>query len=195
MNKLYLSYLPRGEDIEYFLNKNYDKFNIVKGFFLRDDKNKAEILRNRLPAFLEFLSKETDRIYEFIAEKNGLDKSERTINTIKKIIGNLRQKRKDLPKFEKQITATQIRKHYNYFLDVYQDVEYSNRIFQETHAVKLAMERVYVNYDFAREKVNYFFKRFVEDLIDEVKDFETLESAKILFEALVGYSKLFVKKN
>ena len=127
-------------------------------------QDRASIIKDKMLKFVEAIGK----------EKEFLDFQKRKV-------------------YKAEISQSQIRKHYNYFLDICQDVEYKGWK-EEEHLVKLAMEKVYINYDFARDNVNYFFKRFVEDLIDEVKDEETLKDAQVLFEALVGYSKVFIEK-
>jgi len=151
------------EDVVAFLKEKYEQEFGIVKSFF-SSQDKAKVIKDDLLKFVKAMAK----------ERNLLDSQMRKVYKVK-------------------ISQTQIRKHYNYFLDVYQDVEYSGWK-EEEHLVKLAMEKVYINYDFARDNVNYLFKRFVEDLIDEVKDEKTLKDAQVLFEALVGYSKVFIEK-
>ncbi len=108
--------------------------------------------------------------------------------------------KKELEEFVKntlsrgKITVTQIRRHYNYFLDVYQEANASGS-FSGDHQLRLAMEKVYLMYDLSRGNINDLFKDFVVSLIDSVKDLETLKLAKRLFEGFVGYSKFYEEKN
>ena len=108
--------------------------------------------------------------------------------------------KKDLEGFVKKtlssgrITVTQIRRHYNYFLDVYQEAN-AGGSFSGDHQLRLAMEKVYLMYDLSRGNINNLFKDFVVSLIDSVKDLDTLKLAKRLFEGFVGYSKFYEEKN
>ena len=108
--------------------------------------------------------------------------------------------KKDLEEFVKKtlgsgrITVTQIRRHYNYFLDVYQEATACGS-FSGDHQLRLAMEKVYLMYDLSRGNINDLFKDFVVSLIDSVKDLDTLKLAKRLFEGFVGYSKFYEEKN
>ena len=153
----------RKEDVIAFLEKKYNEDFGVVKSYF-SSQDKARIIKDELINFVKAIAE----------EGNFLDFQ------MKKV-------------YKAKISQSQIRKHYNYFLDICQDVEYKGWK-EEEHLVKLAMEKVYINYDFARDNVNYFFKRFVEDLIDEVKDEKTLREAQVLFEALAGYSKVFIKK-
>jgi CRISPR type III-A-associated protein Csm2 len=159
------------EKVLEMLRQKYDRdFNIVEKFF--SGENRAEVIKNDLLKFVETMASEEELVKQWLKSEN--------VNF----------------NYKYKITQSQLRKHYNYFLDIYQDVVSIRRELKElndNHKVKLAMGKVYANYDFAREKINYFFKRFVEDLIDRVENFESLENAKVLFEALVGYSKVFLK--
>ncbi len=92
-----------------------------------------------------------------------------------------------------KISKTQVRKHYNYFLNVYQEAIAEND-FKDDHALRLAMEKVYLTYDISRKKVNPPFRDFVVSLIREIKDLETLKLGKKLFEGFVGYSKFYGKE-
>ena len=92
-----------------------------------------------------------------------------------------------------RITVTQIRRHYNYFLDIYQEASASGS-FSNDHQLRLAMEKVYLMYDLSRGNINDLFKDFVVSLIDSVKDLDTLKLAKRLFEGFVGYSKFYEEK-
>ena len=154
----------RKEDVIAFLEKKYNEEFGVVKSFF-SSQDKARIIKDELINFVKAIAE----------EGNFLDFQ------MKKV-------------YKAKISQSQIRKHYNYFLDICQDVEYKGWKLNEEHLVKLAMGKVYINYDFARDNVNYLFKRFVEDLIDEVKDEETLKDAQVLFEALVGYSKVFIEK-
>ena len=93
-----------------------------------------------------------------------------------------------------RITVTQIRRHYNYFLDIYQEAN-AGGSFSGDHQLRLAMEKVYLMYDLSRGNINDLFKDFVVSLIDSVKDLDTLKLAKRLFEGFVGYSKFYEEKN
>ncbi len=92
-----------------------------------------------------------------------------------------------------RITVTQIRRHYNYFLDIYQEAN-AGGSFSGDHQLRLAMEKVYLMYDLSRGNINDLFKDFVVSLIDSVKDLNTLKLAKRLFEGFVGYSKFYEEK-
>jgi len=93
----------------------------------------------------------------------------------------------------KEIPVTQIRRHYNYFLDVYQEANASGS-FSGNYQLRLSMEKVYLMYDLSRGNINELFKDFVVSLIDNVKDLQSLKLAKRLFEGFVGYSKFYEEK-
>jgi CRISPR type III-A-associated protein Csm2 len=144
---------------------------------------------------------------EFTKETNLKQNYNRDFDVVKKFFSQSDKAKiikEDLPKFVEamankgSISKSQIRKHFNYLLDIYQDALFNGAQLEEKHRIKLAMEKVYANYDFARRNINDYFKNFIEELVNEIvesKDFKTFEEAKVLFEALVGYSTLFVKKN
>ncbi len=90
------------------------------------------------------------------------------------------------------ISKHQIRKYYHSLLEITQEVKVSQKL--EDKLIKVALLKAYLSYDSKRSQNkinNRLFINFVNSLVSEIlkrKDEKTLELAKTLFEALVGYT-------
>jgi len=97
-----------------------------------------------------------------------------------------------LPKFISNLQGTkftQVRKHYNYLLTIYLQTKKSNNYFYTQGQLKLGMGKVFAVYDKNRGHINEAFKEFLIKLYTSIKTPQELEKGKVLFEALIGYTK------
>ncbi|MEO2069682.1 MAG: type III-A CRISPR-associated protein Csm2 [Desulfurobacteriaceae bacterium] len=94
---------------------------------------------------------------------------------------------------KEKVSKHQIRKHYHYLLEILEKIEADDdreRAFL-LNLPKIAMAKVYINYDASRNMKSKLFKEFVEKLVDKVvntKSLQTFKDAVFIFEALVGYT-------
>jgi CRISPR type III-A-associated protein Csm2 len=96
------------------------------------------------------------------------------------------------------LSFTRVRKYYEQFLSIYEEAfrEHPERKREDGPLpaeiqVRLYLLKSHVVYDEAREGKKEFaaFKEFISNLILRVNTFKSLERAKNLFEAFVGYAK------
>ena len=98
------------------------------------------------------------------------------------------------------VSFTKLRKYYEQFLNIYEGWQASRKGVQgeplnDETLLKLYMLKSLLTYDIARERKKEKkealrkFREFVEKIVNLVERAEDLESAKYLFEALVGYAK------
>jgi len=108
-------------------------------------------------------------------------------------------------KEREKLSFTKVRRYYEQFLNIYEEA--LGRLLEgkaskkdslpEEILVKLYLLKSHVVYDQAREKGEKkkkfeSFKEFVNSLILKINTYEELEKAKRLFEAFVGYAKLYL---
>jgi len=93
-----------------------------------------------------------------------------------------------------RISFTKIRKYYEQFLDVYERCTLKNEEneFSEAILLQVYMVKSYLAYDRARKKINLSFEEFLSGVLSKISDKETLESGKLLFEALIGYIRAYL---
>ncbi len=135
----------------------------------------------------------------------GVD-GESLLEKFAKSLGGKREREK--------LSFTKVRKYYEQFLNIYEEA--LGRVLEgkalkqdslpEEILVKLYLLKSHVVYDQAREggkvredkfknpKAQKFenFKEFVNSLILKINTYDELEKAKRLFEAFVGYAKLYL---
>jgi len=106
---------------------------------------------------------------------------------------------------KEKLSFTKVRRYYEQFLNIYEEAlgrllegkASRQDLLPEEILVKLYLLKSHVVYDQAREKGEKrkkfdSFKEFVNSLVLKINTYEELEKAKRLFEAFVGYAKLYL---
>ena len=109
-----------------------------------------------------------------------------------------RNGKSELEKFVENLQGlsfTKLRKYYEQFLNIYESwqARREGELLSDELLLKLYMLKSLLTYDIARAKKEkralLALREFVEKMVNLIEKAEDLESAKYLFEALVGYAK------
>ncbi|WP_456395331.1 type III-A CRISPR-associated protein Csm2 [Desulfurobacterium sp.] len=90
----------------------------------------------------------------------------------------------------------QIRKHFHRLLDIKERMKADNSNDIRKFLPEIAMTSAYATYDISRKNIGIAFERFLKEFTNEAVngDREKFFKLMTLFEAVVGYANLHVKK-
>ncbi|WP_022846643.1 MULTISPECIES: type III-A CRISPR-associated protein Csm2 [unclassified Desulfurobacterium] len=98
---------------------------------------------------------------------------------------------------EDKTSKHQIRKHYHRLLDIKERIKTKNTDDIKEFYPEIAMTAAYATYDRSRNNIGNAFERFLKELTNEAINSNKDNFLKLmtLFEAVVGYANMYVKKN
>ena len=149
---------------------------------------KLELNRNYTSKTMSYPSNNNEEIPSFNLNEIDKDLFDTTADKCAKVISKANNSNGG----KKQNQPTQLRRFYDEVVLYYDRIGNSENTFNNTLPF-IYMIKSKVAYAEGRGNVDVVFKTFMNNLINQIKDIQTLKNAKLFMEAVMGFYKGYAK--